>query len=331
MLRSLARAIVPSSRLRFSSTLALVEHASDTIVPGSLSALTAAKALGGDVTAIIAGSSVGQAASKVAKIDGVAKVLTAESPEYDHGAPESISKLVAETMNSGGFIHLVAASGAYGRNIVPRVGALMDKQPITDVLKILGEKKFVRPIYAGNAIATVESTEDMQIISVRPTAFDPAKESETSAPIEAVSSLSVADRPSEFVSENIMESERPDLATASRVVAGGRGLKDKKGFEEVMYPLADAIGAAVGASRAAVDSGFCDNSLQVGQTGKVVAPEIYIAVGISGAIQHLAGMKDAKVIAAVNKNEDEPIIQVADISLIGDLFEEVPKITDELK
>lgn len=331
MIRHLGTTALRSPRLRLLSTLTIVEHASGTITPGSLSAITAANALGGDVTALVAGQNLGDIASKTAKINGVSNVYTAEDPHYDHGSPESTSMLVTETLKAGGFTHLVAASSAFGRNIVPRVGALLDKQPITDVVKILGDKKYIRPIYAGNALATVESSEDIQIISVRPTAFDPAIEGDNEATVEAVPSAYVAERSSEFVSEELMKSERPDLASAPRVVAGGRGLKDKEGFEKIMYPLADVLGAAVGASRAAVDSGFCDNSLQVGQTGKVVAPELYLAVGISGAIQHLAGMKDAKVIAAVNKNEDEPIIQIADVSLVGDLFEEVPKITDELK
>lgn len=246
------------------------------------------------------------------------------------GLPESYAPLLAENIKQGNYTHVIAGHTAFGKNVLPRVAALLDSQQISDVTSIQDNKTFVRPIYAGNAIATVESSDPIKVLTIRGTAFAPATaESGSAAVVQGTDPQ--ASSMTEWVSEDLAESDRPDLATASKVVSGGRGLKSKEDFDKVMLPLADALGAAVGASRAAVDSGYADNSLQVGQTGKVVAPQLYMAVGISGAIQHLAGMKDSKVIAAINKDADAPIFQVADVGLVGDLFDKVPELTDKVK
>lgn len=248
------------------------------------------------------------------------------------GMPENFAPLLVANVKAGGFTHVVGAHSAFGKNILPRVAALLDVQAVSDITGIVDANTFVRPIYAGNAIATVKSAQAVNVITVRGTAFPAATE-------EGASAAEVAKAPedpdtemlTEWVGENLATSERPDLSTATKVVSGGRGLKDRENFEKYMQPLADALGAAIGASRAAVDAGFADNSLQVGQTGKVVAPQLYMAVGISGAIQHLAGMKDSKVIAAINKDADAPIFQVADVGLVADLFQAVPELTEKLK
>lgn len=234
--------------------------------------------------------------------------------------PENYAPLLVENIKQGGFTHVVSAHSAFGKNIMPRLSALLDVQQISDVTEIKDEATFVRPIYAGNAIATVKSLDTIKILTIRGTAFPPAEETSNTAAIEESSINPKAPCLTEWISENLAKSERPDLGTATKVVSGGRGLKDKENFDKLMPPLADALGAAIGASRAAVDSGFADNSLQIGQTGKVVAPQLYLAVGISGAIQHLAGMKDSKVIVAINKDADAPIFQVADLGLVADLF-----------
>jgi electron transfer flavoprotein alpha subunit len=238
--------------------------------------------------------------------------------------------LLVENIKKHGYTHVIANHTAFGKNVMPRVAALLDSQQVSDITAVENESTFVRPIYAGNAIATVESSDPVKIITVRGTAFPAAEVAGGSAAIEE----GVDPNPessTEWVSEDLTKSDRPDLATASKVVSGGRGLKSKDEFNRIILPLADTLGAAVGASRAAVDDGYADNSLQVGQTGKVVAPQLYMAVGISGAIQHLAGMKDSKVIAAINKDADAPIFQVADVGLVGDLFEKVPELTEKLK
>ena len=244
--------------------------------------------------------------------------------------PENYAPLLVENIKKGGFTHIIAGHTAFGKGLMPRVAALLDSQQISDVTAIEDEKTFVRPVYAGNAIATVESSDDIKIITIRGTAFPAAAAEGGSAAIEDGVDPKF-ESSTEWVSENLAKSDRPDLATADKVVSGGRGLKSKEDFDRVMLPLADALGAAIGASRAAVDSGYADNSLQVGQTGKVVAPQLYLCAGISGAIQHLAGMKDSKVIAAINKDPDAPIFQVADVGLVGDLFEKVPELTKKLK
>lgn len=246
------------------------------------------------------------------------------------GLPENFAPLLVENIKKGGYTHVIAGHTAFGKNLLPRVAALLDVQQISDITSVESENTFVRPIYAGNAIATVESSDPVKVITIRGTAFAAAELQKGSASVEDGVDPK-AETPAEWVSEDLAKSDRPDLATAGRVVAGGRGLKSKEDFDKVIQPLADTLGAAIGASRAAVDSGYADNSLQVGQTGKVVAPQLYLAVGISGAIQHLAGMKDSKVIAAINKDPDAPIFQVADVGLVGDLFDKVPELTEQLK
>ncbi|EGX94657.1 electron transfer flavoprotein alpha-subunit [Cordyceps militaris CM01] len=318
------------ARQRFLSALAILEQRDGQLSAGSLSAVTAAKVIGGSVHGFLAGASVKSAAEEAAKVDGIEKILIVNNVAYEKGLPENYAPLLVENIKKGGYTHVIAANSAFAKGVLPRVSALLDSQQISDVTAIQDEKTFVRPIYAGNAIATVESTDAIKILTVRGTAFAAATLGSGSAAIEEGADPK-AEATAEWVSEDLAKSDRPDLATASKVVSGGRGLKSKEEFDNIMLPLADALGAAVGASRAAVDSGYADNSLQVGQTGKVVAPEMYLAVGISGAIQHLAGMKDSKVIAAINKDADAPIFQIADVGLVGDLFEKVPELTEKLK
>ncbi|KAI1430209.1 electron transfer flavoprotein domain-containing protein [Xylaria sp. FL1777] len=319
-----------SALQRLLSSLAILEQRDGQLNHGSLSAITAAKKIGGSIHGFVAGSSIKSVAEEAAKVEGVDKIIAVDNAAYDKGLPENFASLVVENIKKGGYTHVIAGHTAFGKNLMPRVAALLDSQQISDITAVESENTFVRPIYAGNAIATVESSDSIKIITIRGTAFPAAETQGGSATVEdGVDPKSEASV--EWVSEDLAKSDRPDLATAGRVVSGGRGLKSKEDFDRIMQPLADSIGAAIGASRAAVDSGYADNSLQVGQTGKVVAPELYLAVGISGAIQHLAGMKDSKVIAAINKNPDEPIFQVADVGLVGDLFEKVPELTEKLK
>jgi electron transfer flavoprotein alpha subunit len=320
----------PAALRRLLSALAILEQRDGKLNTGSLSAITAARKLGGSVHGFVAGSNIKAVAEEAAKAEGVDKIIAVENGAYDRGLPENYAPLLVENIKKGGYTHVIAGNTAFGKNVMPRVAALLDSQQISDITAIEDDKTFVRPIYAGNAIATVESSDPIKVITVRGTAFAAAPLEGGSAAVEDGVDPK-ADSATEWVSEDLATSDRPDLATAGRVVSGGRGLKSKEEFDRVMLPLADALGAAVGASRAAVDSGYADNSLQVGQTGKVVAPELYMAVGISGAIQHLAGMKDSKVIAAINKDGDAPIFQVADVGLVGDLFDKVPELTEKLK
>lgn len=319
-----------SAFARLLSSLAVLEQKDGALQNSSLSAVTAAQKLGDSVTGIIAGSNVKRVAQDAAKVKGLEKIIMVESGAYNKGLPENYAPLLVENIKRGGFTHIFAAHTAFGKNLMPRVAALLDTQQLSDIIAIESEDTFVRPIYAGNAILTVQSKDDIKIITVRGTAFAAAETEGGSAEVNNGIDPNV-DLVTEWVSEDLAKSDRPDLATASRVVSGGRGLKSKEQFDQLIPPLADALGAAIGASRAAVDSGFADNSLQVGQTGKNVAPQLYLCAGISGAIQHLAGMKDSKVIAAINKDADAPIFQVADVGLVGDLFEKVPELTQKLK
>lgn len=328
-LSATGRLFSPAALGRLLSSLAILEQRDGKLNLGSLSAVTAAQKLGGSVHCFVAGKSIGGVAEEAAKVGGVEKVVKVESEAYEKGMAENYAPLLVENIKKGGYTHIVAGHTAFGKNIMPRVAALLDSQQISDITAVENENTFVRPIYAGNAIATVESSDPVKVITIRGTAFAPAVAEGGGAAVEDGVDPK-AESPVEWVSEDLTTSDRPDLTSAGKVVSGGRGLKSKEQFDEVMLPLADALGAAVGASRAAVDSGFADNSLQVGQTGKVVAPQLYLAVGISGAIQHLAGMKDSKVIAAINKDPDAPIFQVADVGLVGDLFEKVPELTKKL-
>ena len=306
--------------------LVWVEHDGSAVKDATLSAVSAAAQLG-EVTLLVAGAGVDGVAAAAARIAGVAKVLTADDASLAHALAENVAPLVAGLMAD--YDAFVAPASTTGKNVAPRVAALLDVMQVSDILSVEGPKTFTRPIYAGNAIATVESGDAKLVITVRGTAFAKAAADGGNAAVEAVGGAADAGT-SSFVGSEIAKSERPELTSAKIIVSGGRALKDAATFEQVIVPLADKLGAGVGASRAAVDAGYVPNDYQVGQTGKIVAPEVYIAVGISGAIQHLAGMKDSKTIIAINKDEDAPIFQVADIGLVGDLFTLVPELTGKL-
>ena len=308
------------------SVLVLVEHDGSGIKDATLATVTAAAQLG-EVHALVAGSNVADVAEAAAKIAGVAKVLVADAPHLDHELAENVAPLAAKLME--GYEALVVPATTTGKNIAPRVAALLDVMQITDILSVEGPDTFTRPIYAGNAIATVKSKDAKKVITVRTTAFDKAAAEGGSATVEQVDA-GAGDGKSQFVSMDASESERPELTSAKVIVSGGRAFGSSDQFHALLDPLADKLGAAVGASRAAVDAGYAPNDYQVGQTGKIVAPQVYIAIGISGAIQHLAGMKDSKTIIAINKDEEAPIFQVADIGLVGDLFKIVPELTGKL-
>ena len=307
-------------------TLVWVEHDNASVKDATLSAVTAAAKLG-EVTALVAGSGCDAAADAAAKIAGVSKVLKADDAAYANALAENVAPLIVQLMAD--YDAFVAPATTTGKNVAPRAAALLDVAQISDILSVEGDKTFTRPIYAGNAIATVESSDAKLVITVRGTAFEKAAAEGGSASVEAVSGPAESGL-SSFVSSELAKSERPELTSAKIIVSGGRALKDAATFEQYILPLADKLGAGVGASRAAVDAGYVPNDYQVGQTGKIVAPEVYIAVGISGAIQHLAGMKDSKTIIAINKDEEAPIFQVADIGLVADLFKAVPELTDKL-
>ncbi|WP_394730200.1 electron transfer flavoprotein subunit alpha/FixB family protein [Altererythrobacter sp. GH1-8] len=307
-------------------TLVWVEHDNSEMKDATLSVVTAASKLG-DVDLLVAGSGCAGVADQAAKVAGVGAVHLADDAAYANALAENVAPLIAGLMD--GFDAVLFPATTTGKNIAPRVAALLDVMQISDILSVEGPKTFTRPIYAGNAIATVESSDAKLVITVRGTAFDKAAANGGSASVSAVSGPGDSGL-SSFVSAEIAASERPELTSAKIIVSGGRALKDAKTFEQVITPLADKLGAGIGASRAAVDAGYVPNDYQVGQTGKIVAPEVYIAIGISGAIQHLAGMKDSKTIIAINKDEDAPIFQVADIGLVGDLYKVVPELMEKL-
>ncbi|MGA3001032.1 MAG: FAD-binding protein [Acetobacteraceae bacterium] len=308
------------------AVLVLLEFDASGIKQPSRSAVAAAQALG-EVHGLVAGADLGGAAAAATKLAGVAKVLVADAPALDHLLAEPAAALLVAL--APGYSHILAATTAVGKNILPRVAALLDVQPISDIAAVIDADTFVRPIYAGNGMATVKSSDNKKIITVRAASFDPVASEGGSAPIEAVP-LGELPGISKFVSAELSKSERPELTAARVVISGGRGMQNGDNFA-LLEPIADKLGAAVGASRAAVDAGFVPNEFQVGQTGKIVAPELYIAVGISGAIQHLAGMKDSKVIVAINKDEEAPIFQVADYGLVADLFVALPELAAELE
>jgi electron transfer flavoprotein alpha subunit len=308
------------------SILILAEHDNASLKGATLNTVTAAKAIGGDIVVLVAGENCGAAAEAAAKIDGVSKVLVADNALYGHQLAENVSLLVAELGKDYGYILSPATTN--GKNTLPRAAALLDVAQISEIISVESADTFTRPIYAGNVIATVQSSDAIKVITVRATAFDPVAAEGGSASIEVIASAHDAGK-SSYVREEVAKSDRPELTAASIVVSGGRGMQNGDNFA-MLYSLADKLGAAVGASRAAVDAGFAPNDMQVGQTGKIVAPDLYIAVGISGAIQHLAGMKDSKIIAAINKDEDAPIFQVADYGLVADLFVAVPELNSSL-
>ena len=308
------------------ASLVLLDHENGEIKQPSRSAVTAAAKLG-EVHVLLAGEGLDAAAAAAAKIEGVTKVHVADSPALAHALAEPLAALLVQM--AGHHKHLFAASTATGKNVMPRVAALLDVQPISDIAAVVDADTFVRPIYAGNALATVRSSDETKVITVRAASFDPAPAEGGTAAIEAVS-LGDAPTSSRFVSAELSKSERPELTAARVVISGGRGMQNGENFK-LIEPIADKLGAAVGASRAAVDAGYVPNDYQVGQTGKIVAPDLYVAVGISGAIQHLAGMKDSKVIVAINKDEEAPIFQVADYGLVGDLFTVLPELKAALE
>lgn len=330
MFRSFASRRLFSQSPASSKILAFVESSNGKLSPSSLSTITAAKELGEPITAILAGPEGEQSVSSASKIEGVSDVLLAKGDKYNHHLAEEIAPLLKDIVERKGFSHVVTPASAVGKSFLPRLGALLDVQPISDIIKVNSPDTFVRPIYAGNALATVKTSDKMVILSVRASAFPPATLGDLECPIEEVTGIPESGNRTEFVSEQLITSERPELGAASKVVAGGRGLKNSETFKALIEPLAEKLNAGMGASRAAVDAGYCDNSLQVGQTGKIVAPDLYIAVGISGAIQHLAGMKDSKTIVAINKDPEAPIFNVADIGLVADLNDAVPELTKKL-
>ena len=309
------------------TALVIAEHDNASIKPATLNTVTAAAACGGDVHVLVAGHNAGAAAEAASKIAGVAKVLHADSEAFAHGLAENVAAQVLAV--AGNYSHILFPATASGKNVAPRVAAKLDVAQISDIIKVDGPDTFERPIYAGNAIATVQSADATKVITVRTTGFDAAAASGGSAAVETVSATADSGK-SSFVGQEIAKSDRPELTAAKIIVSGGRALGSAEKFNEVMTPLADKLGAAIGASRAAVDAGYAPNDLQVGQTGKIVAPQLYVAAGISGAIQHLAGMKDSKVIVAINKDEEAPIFSVADYGLVADLFTAVPELTQAL-
>ncbi|MDN6859981.1 FAD-binding protein [Pseudomonas sp. CAN2814] len=302
--------------------LVIAEHNNGALGAATLNTVAAAQKIGGDIAVLVAGQNVGGVAEAAAKIAGVSKVLVADNAAYAHQLPENVAPLIAEL--GKGYSHVLAAATTNGKNFLPRVAALLDVDQISEITEVVSADTFKRPIYAGNAIATVQSSAAIKVITVRGTGFDAVAAEGGSAAVEAVSGPADAGK-SAFVGEELAKSDRPELTAAKIVVSGGRGMGNGDNFS-ILYSLADKLGAAVGASRAAVDAGFVPNDMQVGQTGKIVAPQLYVAVGISGAIQHLAGMKDSKVIVAINKDEEAPIFQVADYGLVADLFEAVPEL-----
>ena len=308
------------------SVLVIAEHDNASLKPATLNTVAAALRIGGDVAVLVAGSGCGAVGRAAAAVGGVKKVLVADAPQYKDQLAENLSALVVGL--AAGYTHILAPATSFGKNLAPRVAALLDVAQVSDIIDVKGPDTFVRPIYAGNALASVQSQDKIKVITARSTGFDAAATGGGSASVENVP-VGVDSGLSSLVGRELTKSERPELTSARVVVSGGRGMGSGENFR-ILEPLADKLGAAMGASRAAVDAGFVPNDWQVGQTGKLVAPDLYIAVGISGAIQHLAGMKDSRVIVAINKDEEAPIFQVADYGIVGDLFQIVPDLVKEL-
>lgn len=308
------------------SILVIAEHDNSSLNVATLNAITAAQAIGGDIDILVAGTGCQDAAAQAGQVAGINKVLVADSETYANSLAENVAPLIAEV--GAGYSHILATATTTAKNIIPRAAALLDVQAISDISAVVSADTFKRPIYAGNVIATVQSSDAIKVLTVRGTAFDAAAADGGSASVEAVASAHNAEL-SSFVGEEVAVSDRPELTAAEIVISGGRGMGNGENFT-MLYSIADKLGAAVGASRAAVDAGFVPNDMQVGQTGKIVAPDLYVAVGISGAIQHLAGMKDSKVIVAINKDEEAPIFSVADYGLVADLFTALPEFETSL-
>ena len=314
---------------RFQSSLVIAEHNNEALSSITQNALTAAKKIGGDITILVVGTKCGPAVEKLVKADGVKRVLVAESDAFKGFTAESVTPLILASQKQFNFTHILAGATAFSKAVLPRVAAKLDASPITDVIGIKSADTFVRSIYAGNAIQTLTATDPIKILTVRGTSFEPSNLEGGSATSEPAPAGEYATDLSTFISQELSKSDRPELTGANVVVSGGRGLKSGDNFK-LLYDLADKLKAAVGASRAAVDAGYVPNDMQVGQTGKIVAPDLYIAVGISGAIQHLAGMKDSKTIVAINKDPEAPIFQVSDYGLVADLFKVVPELTGKI-
>jgi len=316
--------------LRNASTLVVAECNADcsALSAITLNAVTAASKLGHSVTGLVVGSNCSETAKQMSQVLGVSKVLVAENASYKGNLPETITPIITGLQAKHSFSHIIAGASAFGKGLLPRVAAKLDVEPISDITEVKSDDTFVRTIYAGNALQTVQSSAAVKIISVRGTSFEAANATGGSAAIEPVSEVA-SNGLSTYIGQELTKNDRPELTAARVVISGGRGMKNGENFQ-LLYTLADKLGAAVGASRAAVDAGFVPNDMQVGQTGKIVAPELYVAVGISGAIQHLAGMKDSKTIVAINKDPDAPIFQVSDLGLVEDLFKAVPELTDSV-
>ena len=308
------------------SILVIAEHDNTNLKGATLNTLAAAKEIGSEITLLVAGSDIASVTSEAQHLNGITKILTCDDDLYKNSLAEELSNLVVSLANS--FSYILAPATTFGKNLLPRISAKLDVQQISDIISVESEDTFKRPIYAGSCIATVKSNDTVKLITVRSTAFDPVATDNSDVPVESVDVVNSANI-SEFVSEELAKSDRPELTSANIVISGGRGMQSGDNFH-LLDSIADKLGAAVGASRAAVDAGFVPNDYQVGQTGKIVAPDLYIAVGISGAIQHLAGMKDSKVIVAINKDEDAPIFQVSDYGLVSDLFTVLPELDSKL-
>lgn len=326
--RNAARLCQAASR-RFQSTLVVVEHDNKALTPITLNALTAAKQLGGEVSCLVAGHNCAAVVESLAKAGSVSKILVVDSDSMVGFLPERLAPVILASQKQFNYTHIVAGASALGKSVLPRVAAKLDVGSITDIIEIKSPDTFVRSIYAGNALMTLKSKDPVKVISVRGTSFEPDNLDGGSASSEALPACDLPLDISQFLGQELSKSDRPELTAAKSVVSGGRGMKSGDNFE-MLYTLADKLNAAVGASRAAVDAGYVPNDMQVGQTGKIVAPELYIAVGISGAIQHLAGMKDSKTIVAINKDPEAPIFQVADLGLVADLFKAVPEMIEKI-
>jgi len=314
---------------RNQSTLVVAEHNNEKLNPATLNAITAAKAVGGEVSCLVAGTSCAAVAQELAAVPGISKILVAEDAVFQGFLPEKLTPLLKASQDQFKFSHILAGASAFSRSLLPRLAAQLDVSPISDIIGVKDQETFVRTIYAGNAVMTLKSKDPVKIITVRTTAFEPAAVEGGQGAVEAVAAPAGLPDSTAWVGQELSKSDRPDLGSASVVVSGGRGMKSGDNFT-MLYDLADKLGAAVGASRAAVDAGMVPNDMQIGQTGKIVAPELYIAVGISGAIQHLAGMKDSKVIVSINKDPEAPIFQVSDYGLVADLFKAVPEMVEKI-
>ncbi|EFN84228.1 electron transfer flavoprotein subunit alpha, mitochondrial [Harpegnathos saltator] len=314
---------------RYESTLVIAEHNNENLLPITSNALTAAKKVGGDITLLIAGSKCQAVAQSACKAQGVSKVLLADSDAFKGFTPESLTPLIITLCNEHKFTHVLAGASAFGKALLPRIAAKLDVSPVSDIIDIKTSDTFIRTVYAGNAIQTIKSKDSVKVATVRGTSFTSAPLEGGDAKCENVATDGYTANQVQYIKQELSKSDRPELTSAKVVISGGRGMKSGENFQ-LLYTLADKLNAAVGASRAAVDAGYVPNDLQVGQTGKIVAPDLYIAVGISGAIQHLAGMKDSKTIVAINKDPEAPIFHVADYGLVADLFKAVPELTEKL-